>query len=328
MLITKDADIRFLVGRNGDHLITPFQCPLCHFRNIQYRDPLDFLPSDKEAIEFITRAVLDSSWSRETSTVESNLRAAIRGEKAMERFKFPSLAPHMGPFPLEDSWGMKIAVAILDRSFNPGLYEATVQFETFQKLRAALTNVSQAGVGGLGDVIGAYERNRTWISNVPTHSMWFATWFIRGLQRRHGQLVKQDWAPPIEVIHAIEVALELKWATIPSAKNKKRVAEMGVWFIVGFCSGLRGEEFPLIELAGTARSLKFLSTIMFAGIGLKLTCCCCKLQLPWRIFSRVSRSLSTATKLLCKSIIRKTMASDNSSNDKFMQLVFIPISVW
>jgi len=34
---------------------------------------------------------------------------------------------------------------------------------------------------------------------------------------------------------------------------------MGVWFIVGFCSGLRGEEFPLIELAGTARSLKFLS---------------------------------------------------------------------
>jgi len=36
---------------------------------------------------------------------------------------------------------------------------------------------------------------------------------------------------------------------------------MGVWFIVGFCSGLRGEEFPLIKLAGTARSLKFLSEL-------------------------------------------------------------------
>jgi len=99
----------------------------------------------------------------------------------MERFKFPSLAPSMGPFPLEDTWGMKIAVAVLDRSFDSGLYEATVQFETFQKLRAAVTNVSQAGVGGLGDVIGAYERNRTWISNVPIHSMWFATRFMRGL---------------------------------------------------------------------------------------------------------------------------------------------------
>jgi hypothetical protein len=25
---------QFMVGRNGDHLMTPFQCDLCHFRNI------------------------------------------------------------------------------------------------------------------------------------------------------------------------------------------------------------------------------------------------------------------------------------------------------
>lgn len=179
----------------------------------------------------------------------------------MDRFNFPSLTPPMGPFPLEDEWGMKAAVAILDRSFDPGQYEATVQFETFRKLRAAVTNVSQAGVSGLMDVIGAYEKNRTWISKVSTHSMWFATRFMRGLQRRHGQLVKQDWAPPIEVLHAIEGALELKWNSTSNRKNKKRVAEMGVWFIVGFCSGLRGEEFPLVELAGTANSLKFLTSL-------------------------------------------------------------------
>ena len=34
---------------------------------------------------------------------------------------------------------------------------------------------------------------------------------------------------------------------------------MGVWLIAGFCSGLRGEEMLLIELAGTARDLRHLS---------------------------------------------------------------------
>ena len=34
---------------------------------------------------------------------------------------------------------------------------------------------------------------------------------------------------------------------------------MGVWFIAGFCSSLRGEETFLIELAGTARDLRHLS---------------------------------------------------------------------
>jgi len=84
---------------------------------------------------------------------------------------------------------------------------------------------------------------------------------MRGLQRRHGQLVKQDWAPPIKVIHGVDAALELKWNSTTTKKNKKRVAEMGVWFIVGICSELRGEEFPLVKLAGTARSLKFLSEL-------------------------------------------------------------------
>jgi hypothetical protein len=30
---------------------------------------------------------------------------------------------------------------------------------------------------------------------------------------------------------------------------------MGAWFIVGFCTGLRGEEMVLLEVAGTANSL-------------------------------------------------------------------------
>jgi len=31
VIVGKGDDIRFLTARKGDHLITPFQCPLCHF---------------------------------------------------------------------------------------------------------------------------------------------------------------------------------------------------------------------------------------------------------------------------------------------------------
>jgi len=38
---------------------------------------------------------------------------------------------------------------------------------------------------------------------------------------------------------------------------RKKVAEIGTWFIGVFCSGMRGEEMILVELAGTANSLRF-----------------------------------------------------------------------
>lgn len=36
----------------------------------------------------------------------------------------------------------------------------------------------------------------------------------------------------------------------------RRIAEMGCWFHIGFCLGLRGEEHVQIEFAGSARSLR------------------------------------------------------------------------
>jgi hypothetical protein len=48
-------------------------------------------------------------------------------------------------------------------------YEATVQRGTFRHTMSAVTNISQAGVGGLEDSVGAYERNRMFISGVVIH---------------------------------------------------------------------------------------------------------------------------------------------------------------
>jgi hypothetical protein len=237
--------------------MTPFQCELCHFRNIYARNPITRDLQDTESLEFIRRGVIDAFWSREPSTVKSNLYEAKRGAKSARRFGFPegSGTPPMGPFPLSDEFGMKAAMLVLDRSLDPGKYADYVQWETFRKARSAVTNVSQAGVSGLQDVIGAYERNRCWVSKVPTHTFWFHR-FMVGVHKRVGEIRRQDEALTIDVLHEVNKILEARWNSTTDVMVHRRLAEMGTWFCGGFCTGLRGEEMVRIEYAGTANSVE------------------------------------------------------------------------
>ena len=262
MLDEGDGGSRYGVGRAGDHLMVPFQCGLCHFRNIYNRNPISNRVKDMEMLEYIRRATLDAFWAREPSTVRGNLKEAKRVFKFIIRMEIPNIVPPMGPFPLEDIHGMAIACAVLDRSLDKGLYEEFVQFDTFRKSKSALTNIAQSGVGGLKESVGAYERNKLWISDSPTHSFWFNR-FLLGTHRRVGDYRKQDEPITIEILHAVDKILEREWDYVKGSLDKhleraKRISEMGVRFNGGFCMSARGEEMILIEFAGTAESLKFL----------------------------------------------------------------------
>jgi hypothetical protein len=257
LLEEENEDTRFQVARAGDHLMVPFQCELCHYRNIMKRDPDERLGSDFELLDTMRRANLDAFWNRETSTVGANLLQAIRMEKTSKRYGMPCLTPKMGPWPLEDVLGMGVAVAVLDRSLDKGVYEDTVQWDTFRRVMSAATNISQAAVGGLGDSVGAYERNRMFISGSVTHKFWFSR-FMGGVHKRVGQVRKPDRVLTIDIIHAVDRILESNWENARNADERKRISEMGAWIIGGFCTGLRGEEMLLIELAGTANSLAHL----------------------------------------------------------------------
>jgi hypothetical protein len=81
---------------------------------------------------------------------------------------------------------------------------------------------------------------------------------MAGLHKKVGKVRKTDMALTIDEIHAVEKILEAEWKRSKSLQTQKRVAEMGVWFIVEFCVGLRGEDMVLIEFAGTKKSLKYL----------------------------------------------------------------------
>jgi hypothetical protein len=90
---------RFRCARNGDHLMCPFQCDLCHFRNVQGRDPIPGLPKDKLLLQCIRRATLDAFWSRESSTVAANARGAKRLQEIGDSVGILSVAPPWCVFP-------------------------------------------------------------------------------------------------------------------------------------------------------------------------------------------------------------------------------------
>jgi hypothetical protein len=148
-------------------------------------------------------------------------------EKMTKRLGMPCVTPFLGPWPLEDTLGMKAAMAVLDRSLDKGVYEDTVQWDTFRRSMSAVTNISQAAVGGLEDSVGAYEQNRMFISGVVTHKFWFSR-FMTGVHKRVGQVRKPDKELTIDVIHAVDRILEGEWENATRTEQRKRIAEMGV----------------------------------------------------------------------------------------------------
>jgi hypothetical protein len=78
---------------------------------------------------------------------------------------------------------------------------------------------------------------------------------MTGIHKRVGQVQKPDKDLLIDELHATDKILEEQWSAACTPALKKKVAEMGTWFVGGFCMGLRGEEMLQIELAGTASSL-------------------------------------------------------------------------
>lgn len=251
-----DEEGRFQSARTGDHLLLTFQCELCHFRNMAGRNPDPMSLRDRECLLYCRRANLDAFWSREPATSVSNLRECVRTEASAEKLGIPSITPPMGPFPLQDDLGMRAALAVLDRSQDAtGITEKYVQPSTYRKSQACITNVYRAGASGLGDQVGANDARKVWMSSCSTHTPWFAR-FMMGIKKRTGEVVKQDKAISIDLLHAVLNLLDDKWKATEDPAEKMRISRTGAWYSSGFCTALRGEEMVLVELAGTKNSLE------------------------------------------------------------------------
>ena len=65
-------DDKFKCARNGDNFMCPFQCNLCHFRNIKLEDPRAGSRQDRNLLIAIRGANVDAFWGRSSSTVKAN----------------------------------------------------------------------------------------------------------------------------------------------------------------------------------------------------------------------------------------------------------------
>jgi hypothetical protein len=79
-----------------------------------------------------------------------------------------SSAPPMCPFLLDNIVGMKVAIVVMDCLLDPACLRN--MSSRAHKTQLAITNISQAGVPGLQDFVGAYKRKTAWISMMVTNS--------------------------------------------------------------------------------------------------------------------------------------------------------------
>lgn len=251
LILEKDKD-RFMFGRSGDHLVTPFQCETCHFRNILGRDIQLESGQDRLLVIAIRRASLDSFWSRESSTVQGTATGVRTIATKLEVVGVDSklVLPPMGPHPLEDTWGMGIAVAMLLRSLDPGENEDTIQWGTVRKLRSSFSNVWRASVKGPRESVLQLDTVKMYITSCPTNSYWFER-FANGVHRRQGDMVKPDLGLSLEQMVVLMSMFEKEWVNSPDPSEAgTTILFAALFMLVSYLGGLRGEEVPLLDLGG------------------------------------------------------------------------------
>lgn len=242
---------RYVMGRDGDNLITPFQCDLCHFRNLMRRDPIKNLAQDVRLTKLIRRANLDALWSREPTTVSGNLLVARQGVNMATALGFQDqLFRPMGPFPLEDSFGMAAAIVMLQQSLKPGKYAKTVQFGTARKFRSCFSNIYQATVEGQQAMVMAKDTRKLVVTKCPTYGEFFER-FVKGMHKRMGEIVKPDRALSLVILKEICSQLEDEWLEPDS--DKWEIAMEGAFYLIAYCCALRGEEMQMTDLYGILR---------------------------------------------------------------------------
>ena len=242
----------YLQARPGDHLMTAFQCDLCHFRNLQKRSPCPERDTDRWLLMCIRRASLDAFWGSRPGTVAGHVKEMKTVLKIADQLgiEYPFKDHPRGPFPIADTVGMFKAVAMLQRSFDPGRNSTTVQWSTCRKIRSCVSNAIHTSPMGSGLASMTDGQKTTHFTSSPTNHVWFQS-FAKGFKNRLGEVVLQDQALTIDDLLAFLIALDERWVAGKSRQDWEdlfEVATIGTAVACGFSAGLRGEELGHIRV--------------------------------------------------------------------------------
>ena len=205
-----DDEHRFKEARPGDDLMVAFQCDDCCFYKLQGRYPSS-REEDKLLQLCIRRAILDSFWARERSTVEKNWREVKGLLETSATMGLDSPLPNRGPFAVGDDNGLNVACMMLMKTLRAGKNSTHIQFETARKVRSAVSNFFHTIPGGTGlATVGQGERGGLFFSASSTNSHWFRR-FMTGCHRRMGDVWIPDQAVTVDEVKAALSILEEEW---------------------------------------------------------------------------------------------------------------------
>ena len=199
------------------------------------RNPVEGNSLDNRVLMLIRRATLDSFWSSEPTTVRGNLRQGGKMEDIAAQLGLSPVMGAMGPFPLSDTTGMKLAVVMLERWLDPGKNERLVQYSTVHTLRSAYSNIIHASIAhasGVSMFTGASKKMIT--TTCPSNGFWFDQ-FMVGYYKQVGQLLLvQHLAILIEVVLAVQNYLEGQWGLAQTDREQRSVAQWVFFLLFAF----------------------------------------------------------------------------------------------
>jgi hypothetical protein len=165
--------------------------------------------NDAETIDLIRRANLDAFWSREPTTISQDVSKVNRALQISHELGLdkPSI-PRLGPWPVEDKFGMGAAIVLLKHSLDPGLTGTTVQYNTVRKMKSAFANLFHASVENQGSVIVGGRDGKRFVSmDVPIYSNFFGR-FQAGMHNRMGDKVVQDFGLSRGIMQKFQEVME------------------------------------------------------------------------------------------------------------------------
>jgi hypothetical protein len=162
-----------VTARNGDHLLTPFQCERCHFVNIQGRLPNDGSSKDKLLLQNIKRATLDAFRARDDDKVSDHCRSLREYAKCSAEMGVAVSLPPVAP--VRDVQGMAAAAACVSLVNADDATDGANKFERASAMLRAMQT--------LEEVQCAAGRGTEQPSPCSVNSVWLER-FLDGLHLR------------------------------------------------------------------------------------------------------------------------------------------------
>ena len=256
----KDDENRFMIGRNGDFLVYPFQCDYCWFRNLEKRHYNANSYLDNLILGYIRRVNLDGMWARSPSTVASTKSGLCKLIRAWKEIGATIELPPLGPWPIDDKVGFRLAMGQLRISQREGKNQRThLQYDTIRKLRSSYSHVHEVSANSVLSLVNSFRAQLGRVftnSNSPTQSLLYVR-FNHGLLLRMGRQTKRNIALDYEILHILLANLEkdISDKNNISPHQLRWLSMVGCYLLTAFVLSLRGNEGFMVEAGGLQNHL-------------------------------------------------------------------------